>query len=665
MAKHPFRFYGAFPTDWYEADAHVVTACFARVPTDDELLALGECYGRFATRGRIGERWSGPILELSVQQGHGGATHLGPITKFLNRAHELVPIVDAVYHQVREAGDEWTRWSEAQGAPTARPVVEQTWRGSPHDPELPPYIRSAAFDAGFAKAANAASAAKVRRLADAAKGPLELRGIPAERYPGPVWSDADFEAFSLAEGPVLRDSHGNDNVGRYRWKRTRPGDYPMSRLSVVCVAIARGDDGEERLAWLDDGERRTSSSPLPPGTNQVRVRPDGREALVVGTWLAVVDLESGSVRRVVLERHAVDAHYLAGEHRVLLQTAGLHVVDVSGEAAVELDAITVKATNVQTACDGRVVVVQLDSGLSGYAFANDRLIRLGSLKKVKLPFAGHRAGQSLFGWPGQPFELVVDPAALEAAEQKKPAAKKKSPTKKPKVEATRVEDPSADLRDAVSLQPLPVEKANPGSIAKTRDGFTLLALKAGKYRRTLELTDPSGEVLDLTDAVSDDLEDNVLGLSIAPGGARVFVRTEGRVLAVDIADERVEVVLEDEAIADVEAATAERAWVADGSAVHVLERAADGWKSLGTAKRAKANYLLAVHGELAIVLTMDPKARKAPKNATRVFSCAGGKVREIAKLDLVSYRAALVDGHWYVQDAGSRIYELSGLPQSR
>ncbi len=116
MANHPFRFYGAFPTDWYEADAHVVTACFERVPTDDELVALGECYARFATRSRMGERWSGPILELSVAQGRGGASHLGPITKFLDRAHELVPVVDAIYHQVREATDEWTRWSEAQGS---------------------------------------------------------------------------------------------------------------------------------------------------------------------------------------------------------------------------------------------------------------------------------------------------------------------------------------------------------------------------------------------------------------------------------------------------------------------------------------------------------------------------------------------------------------------
>ncbi len=294
---------------------------------------------------------------------------------------------------------------------------------------------------------------------------------------------------------------------------------------------------------------------------------------------------------------------------------------------------------------------------------NDRLVRLGTLKKVKVPFAGQRDGRSLFGWPGQPFELVVDPTALEAAAQKPTRKKKALATKKPTVEATRVENPSADVREAVSLQPLAIEKANPGSIAKQRDGCTLIALKAGKHRRTLELTDPSGSATDLTDAVSDDLEDNVLGLSIAPGGARVFVRTEGRVLAVDVADERTEVVLEAEAIADVEAVSADRVWIADGSAVHVLERRTEGWSSRGKAKRAKANYLLAVHGELAIVLTLDPKARKAPKNATRVFSCAGGKVREIAKLDLVSYRAALVDGRWYVQDAGSRVYEIGGLPE--
>jgi hypothetical protein len=228
MARHPFRFYGAFPSDWYEAELHVVTVCFEREPTDDELFALGERYGRFAGRGRAMERWSGRFLELSAAQGHGGgATHLGPITKFLQRAHEVVPIVDAVYHQAREASDGWTRWSEEQGSPVPRPEAEQARRDGGHDASLPPYAPSPSFEAGFAKAANALDAAGVKRKATAASdGTLELRPLPGDAYEGPRWSDADLERFALAEGPVLRDGYGKDNVGRYRWKRTAPGDYP-------------------------------------------------------------------------------------------------------------------------------------------------------------------------------------------------------------------------------------------------------------------------------------------------------------------------------------------------------------------------------------------------------------------------------------------------------
>jgi hypothetical protein len=313
-----------------------------------------------------------------------------------------------------------------------------------------------------------------------------------------------------------------------------------------------------------------------------------------------------------------------------------------------------------------VVVMQLASGLSVHAFANGRLVRIGTLKKVEVPFVGTRDGKGLFGWPQHPFEVVVSDEALEAAVKKsrrKKKAKKAKAKAKLEVEAARVEAPSEAIQQAVALEPLPVERANAGSLAKERDGHILLALKAGKYRRTLSLTDPSGEEHDLTDAIGDDLEDNILGLSLAPDGTHAFIRTEGRVLCVDAAGEALEVVLEAEPLADVEAVSAERVWIADGSSVQVVERRESGeWVSLGKAKRAKASYLLAVHGDLAVVLTMDPLTRKAPKNATRIFSCEGGKVREVAKVDLESYRAAVVDGAWYTLDATRRIYELRGLP---
>lgn len=135
MRQFPFPFYGAYPTDWYEgANAgHRITVAFVCLPTPEQQRALAATYdAAMGNEAPETERWSGRFLELIFgdpeREMFEPAEHLEAPSRFLRRAHQIVPIQDAVYHGIREGSHAGP--ADMPPKPVARPPAESFARSN-------------------------------------------------------------------------------------------------------------------------------------------------------------------------------------------------------------------------------------------------------------------------------------------------------------------------------------------------------------------------------------------------------------------------------------------------------------------------------------------------------------------------------------------------------
>ncbi len=420
---YAFRFYGRSPSAWAEGGdlGHRFDVQFAREPSAAERAELGARW-HAATAAGVAEGgpwlWSGRFAAFVVGErrpSRGG--HLGVVADFLARAHELVPIADATYHNAREGQGPWDVWSLAAGPPDPGPAFRSRALAPAYrravDPALPAPAPDAAFDGGVRGAFAARRADPVAALlAPATPGKVGLARAEGASPPPPRFDPALWGCFRVADPPLVETTgaHGT-------YVEAASGDHPIAELSRPLAWVARRGSSFVGVAWLDGrGERRES---LFGGgyAGGLALSPDGGEALCRQSYAAWrLSLASGEAR-AWYHKEPEDGYELrstafaAGGRWALLASKRL-LLFAPGEAPRLLATAPVAdATDVRAAREGRALVVTRRGGVSVFACLGDRLARVGDFD-APLDFAFENEGGVYLRHGGGLYELAGLDAAL-------------------------------------------------------------------------------------------------------------------------------------------------------------------------------------------------------------------------------------------------------------
>jgi hypothetical protein len=372
------RFFGFWPTDWYESmDGHQFSLAFEQEPDEATRTRMAVLVDRSREKGEADVagpfRWSGRLLTFRASGW--GVTHLPRVRRWVMQVHAEIPVTDVVFHDIRE-GD------EDRGEPVAAPPGDLT--GRPVDPALPPLAPDQAFDSELARLSALRSAAyeKARNQADSAKLDKALAkqkqgaAVRFERLDGEVspvtWDERLCERFEVPDPPMVRPP----NVPETSRHRVRaPGDHPIPHPRR---ALARVVGDRPRLAYLDSGGERHEV--IVPGTSFVSVRADGARG-VVGCSVAiiVIDFENHTSRWLPRPDPHASLHgvaYLADDGVAVLTGVGLYLIDPD-DRIVAKQARTKPGRLFQVA-DGHGVGV-CDASVSIFAVAGGKLKKAASL----------------------------------------------------------------------------------------------------------------------------------------------------------------------------------------------------------------------------------------------------------------------------------------------
>lgn len=363
---YSFRFYGRSPSDWYEGGnlGHSWEVSFARVPSDDEKVALAERYERMLATGAARPspspwQWSAHVALLTAGERWSQASRsaFARVAAFLLEAHGIVPIAQVIFCGAREAGTGgWDAWTTAtQPVPDPGPVydppLERPW-GRPEDPALPVAGADPVFEAARAAVRDA------RRLRGATSAPTSS-GLTFEPRPA---------------GP-LRDRTGPDlpaPEGR-RW-------YALDEPGVVVLGREHDSDGD--LHVLRDG-----GAVLACAGAWRRARFEDERTLLAQqghTELHRIDLDTTSAVRVF--KVDADLRQLAQlyDGRWLVRTLqSLLVLDLSGPEAVVVTRVRYAGDGSTELVRGGTVVFASRWGKQGqqvYGYASGKLKKLDTLK---------------------------------------------------------------------------------------------------------------------------------------------------------------------------------------------------------------------------------------------------------------------------------------------
>lgn len=263
-----FRFYGRNPSDWFEGAnyGHDVTVSFAQAPTGADLERVASSLLDAGVAWQE-PRWSG--RQLWIRVGGRGVEFLAAIQGWLRALQSDVPVVDVVFHGLRE-GD--PGYDDPPTAAADMGLAAGLRR--PVDARAPAWAPSAAFDAALADIHAAKAAARDRAAIEQAlakqkpsakvrfewadgdapvePGPVSVPGLPTALGPFRVTVEPDGErALALGSRALLEVDRA---TGAVRWLPTPagPDTWPIAAawlandhravLSHAGIHVFRGEE---------------------------------------------------------------------------------------------------------------------------------------------------------------------------------------------------------------------------------------------------------------------------------------------------------------------------------------------------------------------------------------------------------------------------------------
>ncbi len=718
-APYPYRYYGHGYSDWIEGanDGHCFTLQFERPPTDEELELLGELFEELLQRGRARPstapwKWSGAWALFRVgERGNPivAGAHTGPVNRFLDQAHDLVPLVDVVYFNAREGTDGWDEWSWQQQPPDPGPfpLTQVGLFPRAHDPSLPAATPHEAFENGRQVAKKAKRKQKLDE-ALAQQGTKEIRLIPVAEEdlppepPEPKWSETDLATFDIR-------TPADGNLNHY-WENELPGDYPLTRLRgqrLAWVAKVQGQ-GFADLAWIDaQGDRRTPQWPIKAlRLGGIAIHPTGASAVVSGTkqkgpkkteMLFRLDFDSGTATMIYTRSDAEDGSsrqdmsFVQGGERIAVSfEKRLIVIDPcpgNPQKPEVLAATRLAGGALQPVLDHRAVLVTTRSGWSVFAFAGSKLKRLGAVKG-DIAFQFEHDGQLYFGKDDLGFELcgvaeAVDKFYATAMKPKGRATAKAKAPRKPKPELTfEIIDALPD-RLAFS-PPAPAEeeftedeKARfPSEVMITRSPTGRLAAighalypEKPTFPLRLLYSDSDGHLVDHSDdfAPSNKQEETFYPLHFDDTGNWLYLKSPYRLLRVSFEPFRVTELFTAEPYSSIQAylfSSDHRGAVLAGTKLYWVEvDPKAGGTVVAATKVANCDYVMAFCEALDVVVV----GKRFPKDhfGVEVFLREANGGRKLGK-EIGAIQQVLVDGERLflrIHNDGS-IREIKGLAET-
>lgn len=443
----PFRFYGRWPTEWAEGanDGHAFSVTFSRAPTEQELVELAKRFEQRLSAGIARSSaqpwlWSDRLARFLVgERWPSSGQHLAVVAHAMRDLHEIVPLVDVAYHNARNGGGRWDRWSLDQGKPEPAPegfyVACLVDYARPTDPAMPAPEPNRAFEAAREQTRRASANRKAsiklgkRKPGSVGAAPTTYEdGVPGLRA---GWTDAQREAFQIARP-------GFEKVPGRSSSRRAPGDHPVwtgagSRpLATVVVA----DGKRTGLAWLDASNRRCeldlSAEHGPVDINHVTLLGDAATATTAycATRHAIfrVDLDAATAERVYEPPGREQIMGLDGmeDGNLLVNTQdNLRVLGPELEPLVERS----NRGRHAMASDRRHIVslARVDGHPEVLAYACGKLKKVGMLKARLRPIGGSEAGFYFSVTPvGGVFQLEDPEGLIDAfvSKTEKAAARK-------------------------------------------------------------------------------------------------------------------------------------------------------------------------------------------------------------------------------------------------
>lgn len=654
-----FRFYGAQPPDWSEGedDGHLFSIQFERQPTDDELEGMARLYEEDLDTGPASPaaaawQWSERFAAFYVQErSYGSASFVGAVRSFLIQAHELVPLVDAVFYGAHGGSGAGTPDAGPDLGRAANPRFQR-----PVDTSLPPLAPNAVFEESRAQAQVALVEvdinAEISRWNEKRKaGEVGIERSTLQPVTDPdddepsSWSEEIRAAFQIPDPP------------------SAPGDHIIHCPERPLAALSVAEDRYTTLAYLDAAQKRREVR-FPEKIYWLQPRatlhPSGERCLLYADEkLYEADLRTGKAR-LIYEVTGVPAHAAAyvSDGRVTIGTPkGIRLYDLSGAVPRQIHSVAGATGALHVAADGEVLIAE--GRLRVLAYGDGKLKRIGTVGSKHLSFAGEVAGRVLLQSPvstlehGCYYELThLDEVLAKLATARKKTTRKRATSKSTPRKATK--KATKLTLDKVKLASLPpaAKKVPRESNSRFPRKAVRVTCSAGRVAAMtmasngvvghgVQFIDDDDQVVDLTPLITGaKMSPKINSLSriaLSDCGTRLFFQsTSNHLYAIDLQapDKRIQTVHRSKVatgnVMDLQPYGRDELFVLAFLQLRHLRRVGKGWRQVASVAVKRA-YQLAVmcdvDGPTAVAVLNDNL-----KQRLQVFAVLKGSLKSIGKI---------------------------------